>query len=219
MSTLLKASLAEARTDIRALAAPSGTPIIEVDPRLRAMEQEIERLASALDAKDAEHVRELEAARESGRAAAADAFSRDEEAALEALKHAIAQACETWTRELEDMERLAATLAEIALERVFGDAADQAATVERAIAHQIAALRADTMTSIMVSEKDFSSEADLAALAAGIGRPQLVVRASAALKRGECRIALRLGELDISVSEYWSALRRMLRTLGAESRP
>lgn len=221
MSGLLKSGSATLHERVRPLAAVA--PQAAADPQRERLEAELAALAAALAERDeaiARHSGELEDARgegfEEGRRSAED----DGTAALAAIEAAADRALALFAEQLGEMETLAALLARTCLERLLLATEQRSALVCELIAGQARALDSEALVRISVSASDFLTAADLEAVATALGSRRCELVASDELDSGECRIALRLGTLDIGLSQQWGSLRDILDdAIAAEARP
>jgi flagellar biosynthesis/type III secretory pathway protein FliH len=102
-------------------------------------------------------------------------------------------------------------LARAALEKLFTDPAQWAAMVEAMLARQLAALRRSSIVAIHVSPHDF---VEVEVLASALGSEASRFVRDPELASGACRIACRLGQVDLDVREQWSALAAVLDAMG-----
>ncbi len=188
-------------------------PVLEsADPRIAAFEEKIVALEARTEAHQSELEEAVAAAVERGRKQAEAEFVRNQDAALKALEQTLAGAAAEASRRLNDLDALALSLAQTALANVFERAGDFDDLLKRAIAHELRDLKAESVLSVVVSGADFDSDEKLLALAGRIGAATRIER-DLKLDAGACRIALRLGEIELSLPEYWSALRAKLASL------
>lgn len=218
MTGLIKKAEATA-APVRALTAtPRAAPAPSREQRLIAgLRDELETLREALQARESEvagHAKAIEDAFLAGEAAGRKAGLAEAEAhheqALAVLEQGVDQAVVGFTRDLEALERLAGLLAMEGLAKVLGGEHSYAELVRATVAHHLAGIGAASVMRVEVSPADFPDRAELEALAAGVGFPQLEVRADAKLAPGDCRIKLRLGALEVGVGRQWSGLQALL---------
>ena len=218
MSGLLKsgsATLAERVRPLGAFAAQAA------DPERERLAAELAALAAALAERDeaiAGHAGALEDAHREGREAGRREAEDESAAALAAIEAASERALAAFADELGEMETLAALLARTCLERLLLATEPRAALVCELIAGQARALDAEAMVRITVSASDFLTAQDLEAVTASLGSRRCELVASDELDSGDCRIALRLGTLDIGLGQQWGSLRAILDdAIGAEA--
>jgi len=187
------------------------------DPERERLETELAALAAALAERDeaiAGHADALETAwrkgeaegRETGRSEAA----ADGAEALARIEAAAERALGLFADELEAMESLAALLARTCLERLLLATEPRAALVCELIAGQARALDAEAIVRVTVSASDFPAAEELKAVTASLGSRRCEVIASEEIDSGDCRIALRLGTLEIGLGQQWGRLRAVL---------
>lgn len=197
---------------------PRPAPFTQ-DPSIIAFEDEIRDLKRRLAEADANHLRALEATRLQARKEADLAYERDDARALARLQVAIEAARATFDARLSQAEAFAALLCQTALEKVFALPENYRDLTSRAISRQIAGIRLESVIAVDVSPADFADEAALAALGQEIGSDRIMVRRNAQLASGDCRIDLRLGHMEISLSRHWAELQALLRTLASQETP
>ncbi len=103
-------------------------------------------------------------------------------------------ALDIWRGRVGELDVLAAMLARGALAKVFSPHADMADLVVRAISAKVGQLRAESIVTVRVSSADF---AEPSAVVAAAGGGEIIL--DSRLKSGECRIDLRLGEVDLTI--------------------
>src|SRR5262249_55988491 len=108
------------------------------------------------------------------------------------------------------LERLAPALAAQCLDIIFGDAKHRAGEVRKIIGEQLSKIEKSAVLGIEVSRADFSNREAVAALARRIGMPAAVVSARAEIPDGGCIMRLRLGQMEIGLSQQWDSLRDLL---------
>lgn len=220
------------------LGAPRPAPPA-VDPERVALERQIDALAAevaglrdeklvletALEVAEAgaerqrlDHEAAVAAAEAAGRASG---FAEGEAAkgeALARLEAAADRALDHFRADLRGMETLAVALSKAALAKVFGDDRDMPQRVTRLVRRQIEALERDAVLGIDVAAADFPDAAALDDLGRAAGIDGIEVRALETLDGGDCRIRLRLGELDVGLGQQWSRLSALLdETLAADA--
>ena len=75
---------------------------------------------------------------------------------------------------------------------------------------------ARAVVSVAVSAHDFADDAALAVLAAGAALPATQLAARADLPAGACRVALRLGEVELDPAGQWAVIVAALHAIGTE---
>jgi flagellar biosynthesis/type III secretory pathway protein FliH len=214
MSGLIKSD-AGALELVRALDAPPPVPPrSDADLRIQALERELSEIEQALQQSDAQRLQDLALAREAGRAEAVRDFRDGELKRQKTLESAINRAIEQIEARLGQAEKLGLDFALAALEHVVGDPDRRRELVRSAIERQTRGLRRGTLLAVRVSDKDFGDTAALTALAPA---EAVSVCVDANLESGACRLALRLGEVDISLPRFMEELRACCRQLAGES--
>jgi flagellar assembly protein FliH len=188
------------------------------DPRIEALEREIEELRAALVAQRLDSEQAVKAARtegeRQGRTAAGDASDKQ----LALLGKGVDSAVAQWEARLGDLDGLAPALARAALGKLFDEGEDQKRFVAGAIARQLRLLRRESLIAIRVSARDFADEPSLAALGAEAGTGSVRLVADGDLASGECRIDLQLGHIDVGAGTQWNQVAAFLDGL-AEREP
>lgn len=173
-----------------------------------------------LEARIAELERQLEAERRDAKRAVAEAHAagRDEAVADDArrtaaLEAGVKQAVGAWREGLAQVDLLAASLAASALGKLFNESADLAAMTSRTLARRVERLDRGSVVSVGVSPSDFPDGPAIDALArrAGIAASRIAARPE--LPAGACRLALRLGEVDLDPLGQWAVLHDALRAM------
>jgi len=224
MSQLIRSSSAASRVRALDLAAP--TPYAaEPDPRdleLVAYAEKVAALEAALAearADQAEHaeamIRAVADAEARGRQAGLDAADDRADERMSRLEMSVTEARGKLDADLQGLERLAALLAETALERLIDDLDERRPLIAAIIRRQMAGLDASAVLRVEVSPKDFPDPEALERLAAEAGLAGLRIDAPQDLAAGGCRLKLRLGELDVGLDQQWGVLRGLLTDLTA----
>ena len=229
-----RARAPEIRVPVLPTAAPAAAPVdperVELERRLEALTEEVSRLRdekivleTAIEVAEAEAerlVREGET-----EAVAAEARGRDtglaegQEAKAETLARleaAADRALDQFRMDLRGMETLAVALSKAALAKVFGDDREMAHRVARLVRRQVEALDRDSVLRIEVAAGDFADATALDELAVDAGLEGIEIKAVEELDAGDCRIRLRLGELEVGLGQQWGRLSALLdETLAA----
>ena len=202
-------------TDVQRLAWRAGHAASQPtrDPALAALEQEVRELRRLLAESVEDRAEAVQAARTQARKDAELAHKRADADGLAALEKGVTSAVEKIEAHVLKEHALALLLTQAALERVFGDAPDLQDLVTRAIRVQTDALRRGSVLSVRVSVDDFGDEGALAALGATLGGGGINIVHDPGLTSGECHIDLRLGQIELSISEHWGSLQDALRRL------
>lgn len=191
------------------------TPGLSRRPALSGHELELARLREALAVAEAKANRLVVAAREQGRKEALAEFARDEGKSLALLQAGVSEVVIRAREKLGALESLSLAIAENALANVFANPKGHKQAIVDAIARQVQDIKRDTVLSVAVSPADFADAARLDELARALGKGDVRIVQDGALAPGHCRIDLRLGQIEISLPEYWNALRARLNELGA----
>lgn len=216
MSGLIKGGAAHS---VRSFLDPAVLPAApNRDPRIEALEREIEELRAALAAQRLDGEQAVKTARaegeRQGRTAAGDASDKQ----LALLGKGVDSAVAQWEARLSDLDGLAPALARAALGKLFEEGEDQKKFVAGAIARQLRLLRRESLIAIRVSARDFADEPSLAALGAEAGTGSVRLVGDGDLKSGECRIDLQLGHIDVGAGTQWAQVAAFLDGL-AEREP
>lgn len=194
-----------------AMPAPSDAPAPDIEQELR---RECGDLRAALRAAQTA----LEEAREKGRAegyaqglneGAKQAEQRDE-ARLKAMADGIGSALKQWQAKLDLFDRLAPALASAVLEKLFSGTGPAIQWTEAAMARQLALLGEHAVVSLSISPDEFDADA-VDALQRRY--PQTEIVADPALRPSQCQFALKLGQIDLTVTEQQAAILALLRNM------
>lgn len=221
MTAIIKAGEADGRVIVRDFGAkrpgPAYPRAVAEESAAAALSAEIARLKAALGAAEARHAEELKKAAadsfaDGERAGRADA-ARNEAASLEALRAGIAAGVAGIGRRFDQLESLAGALCRVALEDVFSPSHDYREQCARMLRRQIETLKPDTVLGVAVSAADFQEDGALTDLAREFGLEPANFRIDPALEAGACRLQLRLGQLDLSLSDHWDGLCAAFRAM------
>lgn len=205
------------RHGIRSLADPSlrrceggaerPAPMVSPsDARIAALTEEVAILRESLRLEKERSKEKASAALEEGRRRAADAWQRDEAAVLAILEDHLTDAASQMAGAFDRAERAGLALALAALERVLGPGAERAGLLEEIVQHQMRHLRSQQVLAVHVSAAEFTGTHGLGALRKRLSARQTDLIEDPSLQPGECRIRLRLGELEVGPDVQWKAL-------------
>lgn len=191
---------------------PAASPSAEMD--------ELARMQALLVAKDAE-IAELRTAaeqartsgEEEGRLAMSLEIAEDRAAQLAVLEANFAESQQAFAGWLQGLEALSLSVAEAAIERMFGADDERQATVAALIGRQLVEIQAQSLIAIDVSRADFPDTSEVALLAASLGIAIERLAVAEDLAAGECRLRLRVGNIDIGIGEQWGAIRGLFAVL------
>jgi len=194
---------------------PAPVAIVAVDPHaeeLAALRGEIARLTAertqvATQAKRTavRHEEALADAREDGfRDGLAAAEGREDER-LEALRIGLMNEARRFGERLAMLNTLAVAIARAALDKMFTRSEAMDAMVVAALSRYVATLTDHTLLAVRVSADDFPDPATLERAMRAIGG-QVSVTSDDALSAGACRIAARLGHVDLDIPAQRAAL-------------
>lgn len=220
MSGLLKGASHGAVGQVRPLHVHAAINSMEPKPpqpgsseaRIQALEETIVQLQLRLEEERARVPELLAAARRDAVAAALAAQQRDEIAAIAALEASARAALGAFEGSLDRLDLLSTSIAETALERVLGPAGWRPELTAGVLKAQLNYLRREAVLEIAVSAQEFSKDEALRALENSLASQAKVIRDNS-LDPGCCRIAMRIGHLDLSLPRYWAELRCVLRQL------
>ena len=194
---------------VPAAPAPTG------DPRIEALEREIDALQAALAAQRKESQEAVAAAKAEGERLGKAAADSAAEKQVAALGKGVDAAVAAWRERLDGLEGLTASLAKAALAKLLDERDGHSNFVAEVIARQMRLLRRESLVAVRVSASDFADEAALAALGATAGTGSVRIVADADLEPGDCRIDLQLGHIDIGARTQWVQLAAFLDELAA----
>ncbi|KQN21424.1 hypothetical protein ASE86_14455 [Sphingomonas sp. Leaf33] len=212
---------------VRSLACPPPLMAVRIDPRdeaIAALVAERDTLAADLNAARAALalaetqtgealaaavVAARDAAYAEGRREGLAVVKTREADRVAAIARGVAEEAARFEERFALIDSLAAALARACLDRIFARPDAMAAMVTDALARHVATLRDDTVLSVRVSGTDF---ADTVALDEAVRTAG--ARATVAIDRdlpaGACRVAARLGQVDLDVPAQWDVLARLL---------
>jgi flagellar biosynthesis/type III secretory pathway protein FliH len=183
------------------------------------LEDQLAASRAALDQAAEDQVVAVAEATSQGRAAGLEAGLAENAEAMERLDAAIAQARGDLDVNFKGLETLTVALAKAALAKVFGDHQDMVGRVTRLVRRQLGDLERATVLRVEVSAQDFADGEALETLRRGAGLDGLEIAPLTELGRGDCRLQLRLGGLDIGIAQQWSRLSGLLDEALAPSAP
>ena len=196
--------------DGRAIASMDvATPRSPAELALDEARKQIALLEAQLVAVDKERRDERDEAYAAGLKEGAERADDDAERHVARVREMGDAALDIWRGRVGELDVLAAMLARGALAKVFSPDADLADLVARAIGAKVGQLRAESIVAVRVSSADFAEPSPVVA-AAGGGEIILDSR----LKSGECRIDLRLGEVDLTIDGLARELNDFFQSLG-----
>lgn len=192
------------------IAEPLASPVrsaaeVALDEAL----EEIASLQAKLLAADKARRDECDETYAAGLKEGAKVAEDDTERRLASARELAEVALVSWRDRLGEMDVLAALLARGAVAKVFSPHADLADLVGRAISAKVARLRKQSVVVVRVSSKDFATSDDVAAASEGFE-----IMLDPMLKSGECRIDLRLGEVDLTIDGLAVELDDFFHSLG-----
>jgi flagellar biosynthesis/type III secretory pathway protein FliH len=197
----------ERRSTLQAAAAGEA-PAVFVDTqalRIAELEKALAdanaRLAALAKSADAREKQAQERGHAEGMESGKTQAQQRHDEQLEALAQGIADAQESFQRELiETAQQWSVDLAQAALGRVIGDTALYAELIARTVAHHLRSLAHDSVLAIEVASVDFPDDAALRAAFAEQGAmPSYQLSAQTGRAAGSCVIKLKLGRLDLSL--------------------
>jgi len=190
------------------------------DPQVLALQADLQQLKSQLAQGETEMAdlrNQLGTAFEQGEAKGREAGLREAEASearrLARLEAGIDHALAAFEEVLGGLERLAPALAHDALAGMIGSADERLQLIEAVVRHQLTVIEAGSALHIEVSAADFVDDDALEAFEKGLGPQAPVVRASVALKSGECRVKLKLGAIEVGPDQQWDRLGPLLQDM------
>lgn len=221
MTAIIKAGETDGRVIVREFSAKrpgAAFPrVVAEEGTAAALSAEVAKLKAALGAAETRHAEELRKIAadnfaDGERAGRADAV-RNEAASLEALRAGVAAGVADISRRFDHLESLAGALCRVALEDVFSPSHDYREQSARMLRRQIETLKPDTVLGVAVSAADFPEDGALTDLARELGLQPSAFRVDPALAAGNCRMQLRLGQLDLSLSDHWEGLCAAFRAM------
>jgi flagellar biosynthesis/type III secretory pathway protein FliH len=226
MSTLIKSNDKSHGFNIQRLGAggvapPATKPIASANIE-NPLVAENSRLLTLIEQREAEIIAHAQAlaksfaeGEESGRLAMEAEIDDDRAASLMLLGDGIDAAKTELGHALENAESIALMVAQMALEKMFGETETRKSTVADLIRHQFRQIGHDSFVSLAVSRADFPNTNEVAELAAELSVASDRVRVSDELKAGDCRMRMQLGTLDIGLGRQWGSIRALLEDMAA----
>jgi flagellar biosynthesis/type III secretory pathway protein FliH len=203
---------------VASAASKQATPVHIENP----LAAEIRRLLALLEEREAEiegHADALTKAltegEEAGRLAMEAEIDDDRAASLALLGEGIEVAKAKLSQVLENAESIALMVAQIALDKMFGEPEARKAAAADLIRHQFRQIGFDSFVAIEVSRADYPNTSEVAELAASISVASDRVNVSDDLEAGSCRMRLQLGTLEIGLDHQWKSIRALLMTMAA----
>ena len=230
MSALLKAGDTRALAAIASLEGPQPPPReSETPPDSRQVSHATSRREEypGMDAAVAELRAQLrqaaeeadlreEAAYERGTRDGREAAGAEQTEKAEQLAIAIGKAEQLLANRLEECELLSLQVARAALARILGDESRQSALIEETLRHHMGLVKRELVVGIRVSPLDFDP-GDLDRIRESYR--SVSIDCDDDLESGECRIDLRLGQLDLGLAGQGRRLAELIERLEEEERP
>lgn len=214
MSALIKSPDARDCMSLRdAHGAARSTPAESMPAYEKEIARLCEEVATLRAAQDHSAERVASARRDGvseGRALALAEISESRADALDRLEAACNRAIEHFTVNLASAERLAIFIAQAVLERMLLDQPHFREVAGQAIAARVRDIENSSVVRLLVSPADFPEPEELDQLADLCGVDLAVIRQSADLDAGQCRVELTLGVLDIGLRQQWERLNQHL---------
>lgn len=210
--------------DIQRLGTAEAKPAADTSTSQTKIENpfalENERLLLLLEERDAKITEHSDAVKnafsegeEAGRAAAEAEFDNDRAAALALLSDGIEAAKVVLNNALENSESIALMVAQIALDKMFGELTLRKAATVDLIKQQFEQIGHDSFVVLEVSRGDFPNTDEVAELCASLSIMPESVRVSENLEPGDCRMQMELGSLSIGINQQWGAIRELLENM------
>lgn len=221
MSAVIKSESSESRTTVKVLGtirAPKKSKTgpgqsIEKntqDPRdlkLEELANEIERLRLQATIAEAEQKKAIKASFEDGKKEGLAQSVKDDAQALSLLKSSLANLDEEMSSQLKQVDLIALAIAQAALRKIFENKSNYSELVGALISSHVAQMRSDMICEVVVSASDFPDPVMLDNLKSDLGiKESIAVRAQNNMETGCCRLDLRLGYIDFSLTDYWDDL-------------
>ncbi|WP_176317478.1 hypothetical protein [Burkholderia vietnamiensis] len=131
---------------------------------------------------------------------------------LSLLKAGIDAARDTFIARLASLEKLAAEVALVGLERVLGDPTRHAELVIETVRHRLTSIAHESLVGIRVSADDFRDPARLDTVRHTLDTaPSVSLVADPQLPAGACVIDLTLGKLDVGIPRQLASIAATIR--------
>ena len=175
------------------------SPMVALMEKLALCEAEISNHQAELDKAYARGVEE-------GRAAAEDAFEEDRAEGLALLRTALENAHSELQTRLEGVDRIAQCIGEACLTQMIGVEDIFRPMLAQAIGTHVKRLEQETVLSVAVARVDFPDTREVAAVLTGLGLSPDIVEVSDDLDSGQCRIGLRIGQVELDLQRHRDAI-------------
>jgi flagellar assembly protein FliH len=192
--------------------APALQPGSELGTEWARLQSRVETLEAALEEERTAQEAAVEAAFARGREAGERAADNLEAERLAMLRDQVAMASIACATQIDSKGDLAVQIARAAIHKILGEAAPRAALVEDIVRNAVTQAATGSVIAVRVSEKDFASDEELAALAGELGSVNIVRAAS--LPSGGCELELTMGSIDASLDLQIASLDRELARFG-----
>lgn len=186
--------------------APLNAEIARLNERIAALEYEVAGHPAAIEEAQRQGVAD-------GREAAVADYAAAQSESLAALRQGVDDAVAVFAGRMAALDELAAVLASECLAAMFGDPGERGRQLADAIRHQVKRLGSSAILKVSLSSHDIGDDTALTALADELGYPALHLARDHGLGRGECRMQLRLGEVDVGIDSQFARLRAALHAL------
>jgi hypothetical protein len=221
MSRLIKSSDNGHGFIIRRMGAVEAAPVApkssNSDNNDNPLVAENKRLIALLKAREAEIATHAEAlvkvfadGEEVGRVAMEAEIDDNRAASLALLEKGIDAAKTDLGHTLENSESIALMVAQIALDKMFGETEGRKAVATDLIRQQFRQIGHESFVSIEISRADFPNTNEVAELSEALSIDSDRVRVSDELGAGKCLMRLQLGTLEIGLARQWGAIRALL---------
>ncbi|HWA90275.1 MAG TPA: hypothetical protein VG889_09590 [Rhizomicrobium sp.] len=181
--------------------------------RIAALESEIAQRDATITELRAEIPRALEKGLAEGRAIGFSEAQDRQSERLALLGISLGKAQADFKESLGALDRLAALLTRECLDVILGDPKHRAQSVRKIVTGQIAKIEKSSVVAIELSKADFPDDEALAEVARENGLAAAAFSANDGMKPGGCRIALKLGTLEVGLDRQWTSLAAVLNNI------
>ncbi|MBV8975789.1 MAG: hypothetical protein JO261_14935 [Alphaproteobacteria bacterium] len=187
--------------------------------RLAHLESELRQRDIQLEDLRHEIPQAFEKGRKEGEAVGLRAAEDRQSERLGLLEAALRDAQARLAQSISGLERLAPLLAGECLDLILGERKYRAAMVRKALAVQLKSIEASCVLAIEVSAQDFPEREALQRLKEDIAPRRIAVEVREEMPSGDCRLVLRLGQMEIGLDQQWTALRGSLEAMSMPEAP
>ena len=149
-------------------------------------------------------------------ATALEKYKRDDDIALATLKEALGALQTDLSKQQSTLNKLSLAVARQALSNVFGPTSSYDEQIRETISKLLSNCRDNLVVSVSLSKADFPDRDALMTSQGNVDTGKFDLQIRADLPAGHAKIKLRLGDIDISLPDYWLELEHFFETAQAQ---